>query len=184
MTEDNDNLTGHNYDGIEEYDNPLPMWWLTTFLITIIFGVLYWIHYEFGGAPNQLAELDRDMAAIKLLQQSEVVVESEDDYKPNENLALQGKAVYQAKCAACHGDQLQGIIGPNLVDEYWIHGQAKGTQIAEVIRKGVNDKGMPAWDSLMTTEEIKSAVVFILSSQGQTPPNPKPPQGEKIVGTQ
>lgn len=190
MNDKNDNLTNHDYDGIQEYDNPLPHWWLMIFLGTIIFSFIYWIHYEFGGGSHQLVELKNDLAMIEAKSQKEAGqaeatrIESEDDLKKlvsDATVVTQGKGLYQGKCAACHGQELQGAIGPNLVDDYWIHGKGRLADIIKVVRQGVLDKGMPAWEAMLKEEEIKSVVAFIGSQQGSTPANPKPPQGEKVV---
>lgn len=190
MSDKKDNLTNHNYDGIQEYDNLLPNWWLMTFFATIIFSFIYWIHYEFGGAPKQLEELKIDLAMIESQSKQNntksqtTPVESEEDLKnliTDNNFVSGGREVYQAKCSACHGPELQGTIGPNLVDEYWLHGKGQLTDIITVIRKGVLDKGMPAWETMLKENEIKSVVALIGSQQGSNPPNPKPPQGEKVV---
>lgn len=190
MSDQKENLTGHEYDGIQEYDNPLPNWWLMTFLGTIIFSFIYWIHYEFKVGPTQLEELKSDLAMIEAQSKQSThspvatPVETEEDLKKlvsDPNIVNKGRDVFQAKCSACHGQELQGTIGPNLVDEYWIHGKGHLTDIIAVIRKGAVDKGMPAWDTMLKDEEIKSVVAFISSLEGSKPANPKPPQGEKVV---
>lgn len=183
MSNDKENLTDHEYDGIEEFDNPLPVWWLATFFATIIFGFLYWIHYEFGGAPTQRDELKADLAAIHSLHKHDESQDKEETLAAlvnSEPDLAKGKQVYLAKCAVCHGNELQGLIGPNLTDEYWIHG-AKLTDIAGVIRKGVLDKGMPNWDTQLSNEEIRAVTVFVFSARGSNPANPKAPQGEKVA---
>jgi cytochrome c oxidase cbb3-type subunit 3 len=187
MSDENDiPLTEHQYDGIQEFDNPLPNWWLWTFLLAIIFSFHYWIHYELGGGPGQNEELKADLAQIETLKKN-----SPQPSDKEEELALllnsdqaisEGRAVFSSKCAACHGPQLQGLIGPNLTDEYWIHGQGKLTDIVGVIRKGVLDKGMPPWEGLLKEGEVKAVAAFIKKQSGTNPPNPKSPQGEKIVG--
>ena len=96
--------------------------------------------------------------------------------KPDE---VRGAALFE-KCAACHGPQLQGLIGPNLTDEYWIHGKGTLSDIAGVIRTGAVEKGMPSWDGQLQNEEIRALAVFVASQIGSNPANPKPPQGEKI----
>jgi cytochrome c oxidase cbb3-type subunit 3 len=185
---DGSELTDHDYDGIQEYDNPLPNWWLTVFLGTIIFGFLYWLHYFSGAAPTQIEELRSDM--VKIEAQSKAAEasgaakpDSDDDIKKLANdttVLAQGKAVFLGKCAACHGPQLQGVIGPNLTDEYWIHGKGTPSDISAVVHAGVLDKGMPSWGTMLTDAEIRSVVVFVVSMQGSNPPNPKAPQGEKV----
>ena len=186
MSEENDKLVSdHAYDGIQEFDNPLPMWWLCTFFITVIFGFIYWIHYEFAGGQGIWSELKADMAQIEALRAKSGGGQDKDE-EINALIASgaaeqKGKVVYDGKCAACHGPQLQGLIGPNLVDDHWINGKGKPSEIASVIRKGVLDKGMPAWNDLLSGEEIKSVSAWVAKNRGSQPPNPKPPQGEKVV---
>lgn len=185
MAENNDDkyLMEHNYDGIQEYDNPLPAWWLITFFGTIIFGFHYWIHYEFGGGKTLKDELKINLAAVRALSPNSDNVDKEETLAAlvSDSAALaKGKEVYVAKCAACHGPEMQGLIGPNLVDEYWIHG-GKLVDIAVVVRKGVLDKGMPNWETQLKDAEIQSVTAYVYAARGSKPANPKPPQGEKIV---
>jgi cytochrome c oxidase cbb3-type subunit 3 len=186
MSEDKENLTGHNYDGIEEYDNPLPRWWMILFLGTIIFAFMYWLHYQIGSGTGQLAELKQDLDDIKTTAGSQAIVhsapETEADLQKllaDPSVALSGKAIFQSKCVACHGNDLQGIVGPNLTDDYWIHGKGHLTEILAVVRAGVLEKGMPAWETMLKDDEIKSVVIYIKKNHGANPANPKAPQGEK-----
>lgn len=189
MSKEKDSLTDHDYDGIREYDNPLPDWWLFTFAITVIFGFIYWIHYQFGGAATQLTELKQDLAAYQTAEtatskNTQKAPETEEDLQKLmgvSTVVAKGKNIFASKCAVCHGNELQGNIGPNLVDDYWIHGKGKMTDILDVVRKGVTDKGMPAWSAILTDDEIHSAVAYIGANRGTHPANPKPPQGEKFA---
>jgi cytochrome c oxidase cbb3-type subunit 3 len=186
MTEDkNAPVLEHSHDGIQEYDNPLPAWWLWTFFLTIIFGFHYWIHFHLGAGPTQEEELAADMRAIESVQSQAPPPPSGDgDFEKLRGDAAvlsQGKEVYQAKCTVCHGNELQGLIGPNLTDEFWIHGKGAPADIATVVRTGVLDKGMPNWDSMLKAEEITAVVIFTASRIGSKPPNPKAPQGEKVA---
>lgn len=187
MSDDTEQFASDSaYDGIKEYDNPLPLWWLITFFGTIIFGFHYWIHYEFGGGTTQKADLKAEMAQIQALRPSSEG--PKDDEKEltklssNPAMIAKGKSIYDSKCSACHGVELQGQIGPNLTDEYWIHGRGGLVEIASVVRGGVLDKGMPNWESQLNDEEIRAVTVFVASRKGSNPPNAKPPQGEKVVG--
>jgi cytochrome c oxidase cbb3-type subunit 3 len=189
MSEQNrDKLTDHNYDGIQEYDNPLPRWWLLTFYGTVIFAAIYWVQYEIFKAPTQLEELKLDLAEIKSKIESAPATSSgdlESELKAllsDPSTLAKGKEVYQGKCAVCHGVELQGIIGPNLVDEYWIHSKGEIVAIADNVRKGFPDKGMPPWEALLKPEEVNAVAVFVASNRGSKPNNPKAPQGEKVVG--
>lgn len=179
-------IEGHEYDGIQELDHPLPAWWLMTFLGTIIFGFIYWIHYESGTGMTQRAELKADLARIEQLRVNQPQsLDSDEELKQllaSGGALEEGKAAYVSKCASCHGNELQGLIGPNLTDDYWLHGKGSLSGVAGVIRKGVLEKGMPAWDQILKDSEVKGLVVYIASHKGSNPPNPKGPQGEKVAG--
>ena len=182
--QDDVEIKGHSYDGITEYDNPLPTWWLWTFLITIIFGFIYYLHYEVGGGPSlkqelaaAMEEIDQQKAHAPQVEETESSLEA--SMKGDAVLAL-GATTFSTKCAACHGPQLQGLIGPNLTDHYWIHGKGTRLDIVKVIREGVGDKGMPSWAALLKKEEIYGVAAYILSKKDSNPPNPKAPQGDLV----
>lgn len=178
-------LEGHNYDGISELDNPLPTWWLWTFFFTFLFSFLYYLHYEISqSGPTLKEELNIALEEMKKNQsQDSGLYETEASLvelmnKPE--LVGLGGSVYANKCAVCHGDQLQGQIGPNLTDHYWIHGQGKPKDILKVIRDGVSDKGMPGWNQLLNTDDQYAVTAFILYKIDSNPVNAKPPQGSFV----
>lgn len=181
MSQDNqDNLLNHNYDGIQEYDNALPNWWLVTFFGTIIFAFIYFIHYTYGGGDTQAQELAQDLAnlpktAEKIWSESDL----ENKMKGPEVLNA-GAAVFKSKCSSCHGTEGQGVVGPNLTDRFWIHGRGQRADIIQVVTKGVLDKGMPAWDGLISDDEVVAVTAYVYSLKGKTPANPKAPQGEEV----
>ncbi len=165
-----DQLLDHDYDGIRELDNPLPSWWLWSFLFSIMFSALYGIHYHLGGGGlSSSSELDMKMAAIQKVRDRAARNRkelSEEEYQvllQSEETRAQGKAVYNQSCAACHGAQGEGLIGPNLTDAQWIHGGGTMREIAAVIRGGVVEKGMPAWEGVIQSQDIDAIVVFIKS---------------------
>ena len=181
--EENNNLTGHNYDGIEEYDNPLPNWWLMIFFGTIIFAFIYWLHYEIGSGPNSDQELKFAMQEIETHQASApkvVLSESELNEKLKGVDLAAAAGLFTGRCAACHGQELQGTIGPNLTDEFWLHGKGAASDIAKTIHEGVLEKGMPSWDGLLKDDEIVSIVALILAKQDSHPAAAKAAQGEKV----
>lgn len=185
MSQDQDLLIkGHEYDGIKEFDNPLPGWWLVTFYATIIFAFIYVIHYEFGSGPTLAQELEVAMKEVQAAKPAATAtVESEDDLMKqaqDPKLLAMGAEVYTGKCASCHGNELQGLIGPNLTDKNWIHGKGKISDILTTVKTGVADKGMPPWEGVLKREEIVAVASFILSKKGSNPPNPKAPQGEPV----
>ena len=181
-----DQLLESEYDGIQEFDNDLPGWWRALFYVTIVLGLIYagYMHLVSGESLQQ--QFARQIAEEKQLaaqiQAAQPVVAIADEEAALLKLAADtqalagGKGVYAGKCSPCHGPDGQGVIGPNLTDDYWIHG-GKITDIRTVVENGVPDKGMLAWKPLLTPEELKSVVVYIYSIHGTNPANPKPPQG-------
>ncbi len=183
-TEDKKPIEGHNYDGIHELNNPLPRWWLTIFYGTIIFGAIYYYHYEWGSGPSSDQELATDMEKISALKQKaagEAPQFTADDLKAiaqdPESLNA-GAAEFAGKCVACHGDKGQGIIGPNLTDDAWIHGDGSLGAISQIIKTGVTEKGMPAWGEVIKPKVILQLAAYIRSINGTHPPNAKAPEGQ------
>jgi cytochrome c oxidase cbb3-type subunit 3 len=184
---DRDRLLAHDYDGIEEYDNPLPGWWVWIFWATIIFSLGYWLYYQIGPGPTIIAQYDDEMRAAtarqaKLAPPAGAVT---DDVivvlTKNPRAMAAAKEIFVARCAACHGPQGQGLIGPNLTDDYWLHG-GRPTQILHTITDGVPDKGMVPWKDQLKPEELPMMAAYVLSLAGTNPPNPKPPQGVNSKG--
>ncbi|MGZ3769976.1 MAG: cbb3-type cytochrome c oxidase N-terminal domain-containing protein [Bdellovibrio sp.] len=185
MSEDN---KFHEYDGIIEHDNPLPMWWLWTFFLTIIFAFIYYIHYELAGGPTLKDELKTAMDEIEKTRSQAVAsapLETEDSLKADfgkDGVVKLGAAQFSTKCASCHGPNLEGLIGPNLTDKHWIHGQGTRMDIVKVIREGVADKGMPPWGPVLKKEEVYAVAAYILSKKGSNPAGAKAPQGNLVEG--
>lgn len=186
MSEIKDEIREHEYDGIREYNNPLPLWWLVTFFATIFFAFIYYIHYELSPGTNQYQELEAALARIEGLKQTSkgtAIVETEEDLEKMMSFAgvsETGSRVYAATCSACHGVQLQGMIGPNLTDKFWLHGKGTRVDLVHLIRKGIPEKGMPAWEEALKTEEVLAVAAFVKSKIGSQPENPKAPQGEPV----
>ena len=181
MKKEDPKLLDHNYDGIQELDNPLPGWWVQTFIWTIIFAIGYYCYYELGNGPSLQSELKQDMAQIE----SQIIASKGQGFQNDEVLKLvtdsekmKGAAkAFTEKCVSCHGDHAQGVIGPNLTDHYWIHGDGKPGSIATVINAGVLDKGMPAWGALLSRDDILSLAAYIVSLKDSKPAGAKAPQG-------
>ncbi|MGZ3749173.1 MAG: c-type cytochrome, partial [Pseudobdellovibrionaceae bacterium] len=95
-------------------------------------------------------------------------------------VAAVGAATFSTKCVSCHGPQLGGLIGPNLTDNFWIHGKGTRMDIVKIIRSGVPEKGMPPWESLLSKDEVYGLAAYIISKKGSNPANPKAPQGVEI----
>ncbi len=179
-----DLLLDHNYDGIHELDHVLPRWWLWLFYGCILFAAWYAGYYMSGYGPTPRQELKQALQEIEVLKPASTPIKTsgEEDllaaYK-DPNKVKHGAEVFASKCVACHGDKAQGIVGPNLTDDFWIHGKGTLKDIAEVVQNGVADKGMPPWGSLLNSEEIRDVVAFVRSVHGSNPPGAKAPQGDK-----
>ncbi|MGB2693289.1 MAG: cbb3-type cytochrome c oxidase N-terminal domain-containing protein [Thermodesulfobacteriota bacterium] len=179
-------IKGHDYDGIQELNNPLPGWWLMTFYITIVFAVVYYTYYTFFGGLTSDEELALKMSVIQSEQQmaeQTAPVKSEDyliALLDNQEVLEKGKTEYMLKCMACHGDKGQGLIGPNFTDEYWIQGDGSVSAILEVANNGVLDKGMPPWKGVIPEDTLEAVSVYIYSLYGTNPDGARPPQGEKV----
>lgn len=176
----------HVYDGIEEENNPMPQWWIWLFILTIIFSFHYWIHYQFGGGENLKQEYKQ---AMDLYQQqmdkasSSGVPETEESlmaYMKNESAISAGAATFAEKCAMCHGEHLQGKVGPNLTDHFWINGNGTRVDIVHVITNGSPAKGMPPWGGMLKPIEIKNVAAFVFSKRDSNPVDAKPPEGHKV----
>lgn len=174
----------HDYDGIKELDNALPPWWVYGFYLTIIFsGIYIWRYHISGSAPLQVEELKIDLAKAEL-QQAEYnklsankVDENSIEYKPDATILADGQAIFKKNCVACHGENAQGISGPNLTDEYWKHGGSI-KNIFKTIKLGVPSMGMIAWGETLTPKEMASVATYVKSLKGSNPANAKAPEGE------
>jgi len=172
---------GHAFDGIQEYDNPLPRWWLVIFYTTVLFGYGYWMHYQvartgIGGVAAyeaEKAEATRRAAATKPITDELLIGLSKD---PQTTAA--GQKLFVQQCAPCHLENGSGKIGPNLTDEFWLHGN-KPTEILKTISRGVVEKGMPAWEPTLGAERVRSLAAFVISHEGLNLPG-KEPQGERL----
>ena len=121
---------GHTYDGIEEFDNRLPNWWLWTFYLAIIFSVFYWVHYHTlgtGDLPKEAYATEQAEAARLLEEraaQNPVSNESLIEMSMNPTILAEAEAWFKepTKCAQCHKPDGSGLTGPNLTDEWWVYG--------------------------------------------------------------
>jgi len=153
VEKEKDILLNHDYDGIRELDNVLPPWWVAMFWICVIYGFGYLGYYhvwDYGQTQREeyVAEVKyaEEQAAKFLSRQVDQVDENNVAMVEDEGKLSIGEAVYLGNCAACHGQQGEGGIGPNLTDKYWIHGGSVG-DLFKTIKYGVPAKGMIAWKS-------------------------------------
>ncbi|MFN8574191.1 MAG: cbb3-type cytochrome c oxidase N-terminal domain-containing protein [Gemmatimonadaceae bacterium] len=182
-------LIDHNYDGIQEYDNPLPRWWVYLFYATIIFAVLYYFNVPgVGIGKGRIADYEADMAAAKAKYAAVAATTGGETPTPeqlaaaatDQNVVAAGKAVFATNCVACHKADGGGMIGPNLTDDFWIHG---GTlpEIRNTIDQGVLAKGMPQWGKVLKPADITAAAVYVTTLHGTNPPGAKAPEGTNVA---
>jgi cytochrome c oxidase cbb3-type subunit 3 len=185
---DNDHLLDHQYDGIQEYDNPMPRWWVYIFWATIIFAPIY---YFAPGTMGNGAKKDAMYAAeIAAFQVAHPAPAPGSGVTGPQLMALvakheaieEGKEVFTKNCVACHGPDGGGIIGPNLTDDAWIHG---GTpiEIYTTVNEGVLAKGMPAWGKALKPEDVSAVAAYVITLHGTKPANPKAAQGTVLAST-
>ena len=182
-----DHLLEHSYDGIQEFDNPMPRWWVYLFWATIIFSILYFFNVPgFGIGKGRIADYDRDIAAAasadakrKAAEPAGASGEQLTAMTKDASVVALGKQVFGQNCAACHRADAGGQIGPNLADDYWLHG---GTleQIHKTVVDGVLEKGMPPWGKVLKPNQLDAVVAYIYTLRGTNPPNPKAPQGDLV----
>lgn len=174
-------MMDHSYDGIQEYDNPMPRWWLLLFAATILFAPVYLLapgNIGVGGTKAKLYE--KEMAEFRAAHPdfgaSTVTAEALAAIVANPAEIAKGKALFTTNCVACHRPDAGGLIGPNLTDDYWIHG---GTpmDVHTTINNGVLAKGMPQWGKMLKPADINSLTAYVRSLQGTKPANPKAPDG-------
>jgi cytochrome c oxidase cbb3-type subunit 3 len=183
-----DRLLDHDIDGIREYDNPLPRWWVNLFWATILFAVLYVANVipGVGSGEGRIANYEADVAAALLkrealdAQSGPVTSEGLLALAANPTIVDQGERRFGATCSPCHRADGGGVIGPNLTDDYWIHGGTP-VQIHKTVTEGVTEKGMPAWGQVLSPDDLQAVVAYVLSIRGSNPANAKAPQGERIA---
>ncbi|MFQ6604840.1 MAG: c-type cytochrome [Fidelibacterota bacterium] len=209
-TKQKDVLLSHDYDGIQELDNDLPPWWLYLFYLSIIFSVVYMVHYHVTGTGDLMIEEYRkelNPAASSFFDISyhspyykrgatvvkettgttmeEAVTEEEPvlalSSLTDEASLAKGKSIYTTNCAVCHGPQGEGGIGPNMTDNYYIHGGTINDMV-KIINVGVPAKGMIPWDKTLTPEQILEVASYLVTLRNTNVPNGKAPQGEAYRG--
>jgi cytochrome c oxidase cbb3-type subunit 3 len=221
MSEREDDLLQHDFDGIKELDNLLPRWWLYLFYATIAISVLYMAFYHVLRVgylqddeyrqemdPNYQRASTADNRILGVLpeyrspfyrpggdrtprmdllagpQKAVVFMTRESDtltYQAvtDPNLLASGKKTFVTICAQCHGKLGEGGVGPNLTDDYWIHG-GRISDVVRTVKYGWPAKGMIAWLGTLKENEILNVASYILTLRGSNPPNARAPQGDLV----
>lgn len=181
ILEQDENLMDHDYDGIKELDNPPPRWIMMMFYITIGWAILYGAYY-FWLKEGALQDEEYVLKSEKHDQKYQVASLSADDLVAftDEASLAEGKQIYaDMACMACHGMNGEGnAVGPNLTDDYWIHG-CSVEDVFNIIKNGEPAKGMTPFKSQLSDEKIQKVTSYVLSLVGSNPANAKEPQGEE-----
>jgi cytochrome c oxidase cbb3-type subunit III len=178
----------HEFDGIRELANEPPYWLSFIFILSVVFSYAYIAKYHiFKSGDLQIAEYQSEMArfspeeeesdlmALRPKETEESLVVLTDMESLNA-----GRQVFTTNCAVCHLQEGQGLVGPNLTDDYWIHGGSY-SDIVTLIRNGVPAKGMISWKTQISNQQILEVASYVMTLRGSNPPNPKAPQGELYV---
>lgn len=193
MNDQNDPLLlDHEADGIRELDNKLPRWWVWLFYLTIIFGVFYLGYYhvfakgDLAKEGQMVTEYRAEMTVGDAIKKSTMAkfeaamgtLAPATDPKTIDN----GRQTFMTLCAPCHRPDGGGLVGPNLCDDYWIHG-SNFVDNVRTIWNGVPEKGMITWKTTLNPKQIQDVASFIYTLRGSKPVNPKPPENLAPVKT-
>lgn len=183
MAKVTDQSFDHDYDGIKEYDNPLPRWWVWMFILSVAWAVVYLPYYHFGPGQLPTEVYDEDMAAWLAAHPPEPLPDEDAmiAMAADESLVAMGQSVFASRCTSCHGPDGGGLVGPNLTDDHAIHGYSRAAIVKVVHDGGRPNKGMQAWKDQLSREEIYAVALYAYGLRGTTAANPKAPEGEPIV---
>jgi len=184
MEQEADIDLGHDYDGIRELDNRMPPWWIYGFYVTIIVaGIYLWRYHIAETAPLSKQEFEIAMKHAEE-EKAAYLAKAANNIDENSVTLITDKAAIDAgknnfvqMCAACHGKSGEGIVGPNLTDDYWLNGGSI-KDIFKTIKYGRPEKGMKSWQDDYSPVQIAQLASFIKSLHGTNPPNAKDKQGD------
>lgn len=183
LEKEKDIILDHDYDGIQELDNSLPPWWKYGFYLTIVIAVVYLGYYTFGDGPSShdeyvaaVAKGDEEVAEY-LAKSANNVDENTVTLITDQAQLADAKNIFETTCAACHAKDGGGGIGPNLTDDYWLHG-GDIKSVFKTIKYGWQDKGMKSWKDDFPPKKIAEIASYVKSLHGTHPAAPKAPQGD------
>ncbi len=180
-------LMDHAYDGIHEYDNPLPGWWTALFAGCVVFAAMYGFYFHvanWGTSPensyaSDLADFNdkkgmRDRAEAAHVTEAALARNAQDG-----KLVARGASVFAAKCVGCHAAEGRGQIGPNLTDSFQLHGSTR-MDVFHTVHDGVSGTAMIAWGEQLPAADILDVVAYVTSLRGMNLEGGKPAQGERV----
>lgn len=177
-------LMDHDADGITELDNNLPQWWVWLFILCCVWAAGYMVYFHVLGGPSQEEQYEQEMAAAARAIPADTAPAGEaapaaaaaEEPSTDEAVLAQGKEIFLKNCMVCHAPDGGGLIGPNMTDDYYIHGPLFSDSI-RIINEGVLAKGMIAWRGVLKPDEIHAVASYIFTLRGTTPATPKAPEG-------
>ena len=167
-------VTGHVYDGIEEYDNPLPGWWTALFYITIIFSIGYaflyfaqpeWTNVRVAYQLDKERDIERQFAEIGELEPDRATLLDFITDPEKEKWLTFGKTLFAANCVSCHGREGEGVSAPNMTDDAYLHVKTI-EDIADVVANGAKAGAMPAWGTRLGQNEVVLVSAYVASLRG------------------
>lgn len=166
-TPDDPKLLDHDFDGIRELDNDPPLWFSLLFLGTVAWAIAYFCHFALGPGEVGAAAWKQNDAVVQELKAKNATGPLTEEQLRGlstnpERIAAGAKLFTSANCAACHGPEALGLVGPNLRDKFWMHG-SNMAQIVEVIANGANNNQMPPQKDLLAGDDINNLAIYIVS---------------------
>ena len=184
-THENEEIV-HVYDGIEELDNQLPKWWVWLFYIFVAFAPLYMGYYHIFGVGSSSSEKFAKAEAkfaehVKAMEAQALADGGPKELVPitDEKTLAKGQVAFMTYCMQCHFSDGGGIIGPNLTDDYWLHGDTYADSV-HTIQEGVPERGMISWKAVLKPADIEAIASFIYTLRGVAPAKAKGPEGIKL----
>lgn len=179
-------ILAHAYDGIQEYDNPLPGWWKAFFVATIVFsgGYLVWFHLGGPGKSDaaiyaaevkayERARLERDAADVNSVTEQTLATAAADSA-----MVDKGRAVFTSTCVSCHQADGSGLIGPNLTDDHQLHGTTR-KDVFTTIRNGVPGTAMVPWSAQLAPADVVAVAAYVITLRNHPLPG-KPAEGTAV----
>lgn len=182
-----DRLLNHEYDGIREYDNPMPRWWRWIFWGSFYFSLLYLVHYHMtGNGVSVQGEYEADVALAReanaaALLGAETTEDSLAKLAADGAMMTDTSKLFVKNCAQCHGNGGEGLIGPNLTDGYWLNGDASLLSLHKIIGDGVLAKGMPAWNRQLRPIEVAKLAAYVGTLRNTNRTGPKGAEGRLLA---
>lgn len=185
IEEEADVMLDHDYDGIKELDNVLPPWWVYLFYGCIVFAVVYLVRFHVIGDYTQAEEYEKEVALAEeahakyLLTAPDLVNVDNVELLTDAASIAEGKKIYEANnCFSCHGQNLEGGIGPNLTDVNWLNGGGVKNIFRLVSEGSSNNPVMAPWKDVIKPSDIQKLASYIVSLGGTNPANAKEAEGE------